>query len=402
MTRPDTPSPDPSTAAIVVAAGRGARFGGDIPKQYRRLGRRSVLAETLARLGAVPSIGTILTVIHPDDAEAWSEAARESGVDPARLIATPGGASRQESVRAGLERLSALGFSAHGIVLIHDAARPLLSELVILRAILAARDHAAAMPVLKVPDTLAVLDAESRLAGHHDRAAARLVQTPQAFRFNVIRDLHARATAEGRADFTDDAGLVAAYGHPVFAFAGDPDLMKITEEADLARAECLLAGAARETRSGIGYDVHAFAEGDHVMLAGIRVPHDRALTGHSDADPVLHALTDALLGTIGDGDIGMHFPPSDPRWRGAASEVFLRDAARRVAEAGGRIVSVDCTIVCEAPKVAPHRAAMQAAIGAILGLEASRVGIKATTSEKLGFTGRKEGIAAICLASVAF
>ncbi|MFN3483138.1 MAG: bifunctional 2-C-methyl-D-erythritol 4-phosphate cytidylyltransferase/2-C-methyl-D-erythritol 2,4-cyclodiphosphate synthase [Rhabdaerophilum calidifontis] len=395
-------SPPAATAAIVVAAGRGARFGGEIPKQYRLLGRRTVLAETLARLGAVPGIGRIVTVIHPDDAARYAEAARLSGVAPERLAATPGAATRQASVAAGLAALAEAGFDAEGIVLIHDAARPLLSELVILRAILAARDAGAAMPVLRVPDTLAVLDAGGALAGHHDRGAARLVQTPQAFRFGLIRAAHARAAAGGRDDFTDDAGLAAAFGHPVVAFAGDPDLMKITEEADLARAARLLARPADETRSGIGYDVHAFTAGDHVMLGGVRIAHGRALSGHSDADPVLHALTDALLGTIGDGDIGQHFPPSDPRWRGADSRLFLADAARRVAEAGGRIVAVDCTIVCEAPKIGPHRAAMQAAIGAVLGLAAARVGVKATTSERLGFTGRGEGIAAIAIANVAF
>jgi 2-C-methyl-D-erythritol 4-phosphate cytidylyltransferase/2-C-methyl-D-erythritol 2,4-cyclodiphosphate synthase len=402
MTDQSASTPPLAYAAIIVAAGRGTRFGGDIPKQYRRLGRRSVLAETLARFGAVEAIGRIVVVIHPDDGAACDEAIRESAIAPPRVTATAGGASRQASVRAGLAHLAENGFPPAGIVLVHDAARPLLSELVILRAILAAERHGAAMPVLRIPDTLAILDPEGRLAGHHDRAGARLVQTPQAFRFDLLRGAHERAFAEGRADFTDDAGLAAAFGHKVATFEGDPELMKITEEADLARAERLLAGRAPEVRTGIGYDVHAFAAGDHVMLAGVRVAHDRALSGHSDADPVLHALTDALLGTIGDGDIGMHFPPSDPRWRGAASEIFLKDAARRVAGAGGRIASVDCTIVCEAPKVGPHRAAMQAAIGAILGLDATRIGVKATTSEQLGFTGRKEGIAAICVASVAF
>lgn len=389
-------------AALIVAAGRGTRFGGEVPKQYRQLGARPVLAETLARFGQVALVERILTVIHPDDAALYDQAARLSRVPPGRLATVPGGASRQESVAAGLAALAAEGFDPSGIVLIHDAARPALTEVLILRAILAAERHGAAMPVIRVPDTLAVLDGEGRLSGHHDRAAARLVQTPQAFRFGLIHAAHARAAAAGRTDFTDDAGLAAAHGHPVAGFEGDPDLIKITEEADLARVARILSGGSRDIRTGIGYDVHAFAEGDHVMLGGVRVPHARALSGHSDADPVLHALTDALLGTIGDGDIGMHFPPSDPRWRGAASHIFLADAARRVAEAGGRIVSVDCTIVCEAPKVGPHRAAMQAAIGAVLGLSADRIGVKATTSEQLGFTGRREGIAAIASASVAF
>lgn len=391
----------PPVAALIVAAGRGLRVGGEVPKQYRRIGARSVLAETLARFGAVDLVERIVTVIHADDGEAYRAAAAESGVGAARLAAVAGGATRQASVRLGLEALAA-SLPEDALVLIHDAARPFASEAVLLRAITAAARHGAAIPVLPVPDTLAIVDAGGALAGHHDRASARMVQTPQAFRFGAILGAHRRALAEGRGDFTDDAGVAAAYGHAVHSFAGDADLFKITEEADLARAERLLAGRRGEVRSGIGYDVHAFTTGDHVWLGGVRIPHDHALLGHSDADPVLHALTDALLGTIGDGDIGMHFPPSDEKWRGAASHLFLADAAKRVTGRGGRIVSVDCTIVCEAPKIGPHRAAIQAAIGAVLGLEPDRIGVKATTSERLGFTGRREGIAALAIASVAF
>lgn len=392
----------PPIAALIVAAGRGSRVGGDTPKQYRRIGGRSILATTLARFGAVDLVEQIMTVIHADDRAAYAAAADESGVAASRLSFVTGGASRQESVRRGLEALAEAGLPADALVLIHDAARPFLSEAVLLRAITAAARHGAAIPVLPVPDTLAVLDAASRLVGHHDRASARMVQTPQAFRFGAILGAHREAQAAGRDDFTDDAGVAAAFGHAVHTFAGDADLFKITEEADLARAERHLSGRSGEMRSGIGYDVHAFTDGDHVVLGGVSIPHDRALLGHSDADPVLHALTDALLGTIGDGDIGMHFPPSDEKWRGAASHLFLADAARRVKERGGRIVSVDCTVVCEAPKIGPHRVAMQAAIGAVLGLSPDRVGVKATTSERLGFTGRREGIAALAIASVAF
>ncbi|OYU50161.1 MAG: bifunctional 2-C-methyl-D-erythritol 4-phosphate cytidylyltransferase/2-C-methyl-D-erythritol 2,4-cyclodiphosphate synthase [Rhizobiales bacterium PAR1] len=391
-----------SIAALIVAAGRGARVGGAIPKQYRIVADKTVLAHTLAAFGAVESIDRIVTVIHPDDSAEYETAARKSTVTEQRLASAFGGTSRQASVRLGLEALANAGFPADGLVLIHDAARPFASEALLSRAILAAARHGAAIPVLPVPDTLAIVDSEGRLAGNHDRAMARTVQTPQAFRFELILGAHRRAAADGRESFTDDASLAAAYGTTVHTFAGDAALFKITEERDFLRAEHHLSPLARETRTGIGYDVHAFTEGDHVWLGGVRIPHSHALLGHSDADPVLHAITDALLGTIGDGDIGMHFPPSDEKWRGAASHLFLADAARRVTQRGGRIVSVDCTVVCEAPKVGPHRAVLQAEIGRILRLSAERVGVKATTSERLGFTGRREGIAAIAIASVAF
>jgi 2-C-methyl-D-erythritol 4-phosphate cytidylyltransferase / 2-C-methyl-D-erythritol 2,4-cyclodiphosphate synthase len=392
----------PPTAALIVAAGRGTRLGGDVPKQYRTLGGKSVLAIAIQRMAASDFIGRIITVIHAGDGEAFEQAARESGIAPARLSHAFGGSSRQESVRLGLEKLWRDDFPAEGLVLIHDAARPLLSEAVLNRAILASARYGAAIPVLKVPDTLAILDAAGNLVGNHDRDAVRRVQTPQAFRFGTILDAHRAAYRDERTDFTDDAGLAAAYGARIASFPGDSDLFKITDEADLTRAGQRLTGGTTETRAGIGYDVHAFTTGDHVWLGGVKIPHSHALLGHSDADPVLHALTDALLGTIGDGDIGMHFPPSDEKWRGAASHLFLADAARRVNERGGRIVSIDCTIVCEAPKIGPYRSVIQQAIGKILGLTVDRVGVKATTSEKLGFTGRREGIAALAVASVAF
>ncbi|MCZ8258573.1 MAG: bifunctional 2-C-methyl-D-erythritol 4-phosphate cytidylyltransferase/2-C-methyl-D-erythritol 2,4-cyclodiphosphate synthase [Beijerinckiaceae bacterium] len=388
-------------AALVVAAGRGTRLGGPVPKQYRRVAGRPVLTHTLGHLLAPALFERILVVIHPDDGAAFAEALAPLGAAGSAIRSCAGGASRQDSVRLGLEALAASGLPDPAIVLIHDAARPFASEAVLLRAVLAAQRHGAAIPVLPVPDTLAMLDEAGHLAGNPDRNSIRLVQTPQAFRFGAVLTAHRQALAEGRTDFTDDAGLAAAYGQTVGSFAGDGALFKITREEDLDRAERHLAPQA-ETRTGLGYDVHAFTEGDHVWLGGVAIPHGRKLLGHSDADPLLHALTDALLGTIGDGDIGMHFPPSDPRWKGAPSRLFLADAARRVAERGGRIVSVDCTVLAEAPKVGPHRPAMQALIGEVLGLAPERVGIKATTSEKLGFVGRSEGIAAMAVATVMF
>ena len=387
--------------ALVVAAGRGTRLGGAVPKQYRSVAGKPVLAHTLGHLLKPALFSRILVVIHPDDEALFAEAC--AGLGPAGRAPSHclGGASRQASVRQGLEALAADGVAEGAIVLIHDAARPFSSETVLMRAVLAAQRHGAAIPVLPVPDTLATLDESGCLAGNPDRSLVRLVQTPQAFRFGAVLRAHRQALAEGREDFTDDAGLVAAYGQVVASFEGDPALFKITREEDLARAERHLAPVA-ESRTGLGYDVHAFAEGDHVWLGGVAIPHSKKLLGHSDADPLLHALTDALLGTIGDGDIGLHFPPSDPRWKGAPSRLFLADAARRVAERGGRIVSVDCTVLAEAPKVGPHRPAMQALIGEVLGLAPDRIGIKATTSEKLGFVGRAEGIAAMAIATVAF
>jgi 2-C-methyl-D-erythritol 4-phosphate cytidylyltransferase/2-C-methyl-D-erythritol 2,4-cyclodiphosphate synthase len=387
----------PPVALVLVAAGRGTRFGGDGPKQYARLGQRSVLGEAIRRGSAGGHAYPILSVIHVDDSEAYHLAARESGVALERLLVATGGATRKASVRRGLEALEASGFPAHGIVLIHDAARPFLDEAVLLRAAIAATKTGAAIPVLPVPDTLATLDISGHLKTNPDRNQFSLVQTPQAFRFGDILGAH-RALAE-REDFTDDAGVARAAGMEVASFAGSPDLFKITVAADLARAAAMI-GAESEIRTGLGYDVHAFTEGDHVMLGGVRIPHTQALLGHSDADPLLHAMTDALLGTIGEADIGQHFPPSDPQWRGAPSRIFLAKAVELVRAKGGVIRNVDGTIIAEAPKVGPHRSAMQALIAEVTGLTPDAVGIKATTNEKLGFIGRGEGIAAMAIATV--
>jgi 2-C-methyl-D-erythritol 4-phosphate cytidylyltransferase/2-C-methyl-D-erythritol 2,4-cyclodiphosphate synthase len=389
-------------ALIVVAAGRGARLGG-APKQYREIAGRPVLSHLLERAATIREIGPIIVVVHPDDTEAYRDAVQRSGANPEKIFRAPGGFTRQQSVRNGLEFLAGATFPQDGIVLIHDAARPLLSETVVLRALLAASTSGAAIPVLPLADTVAVLDAGGALASNPDRSALRIVQTPQAFRFGPVLEAHRAFAAEDQHDFTDDASLLAAHGQRVTSFDGDPVLFKITLETDLLRAEAALQPRQTLiTRTGLGYDVHAFTEGDHVTLGGVAIPHERALLGHSDADPLLHALTDALLGTIGDGDIGQHFPPSDPRWKGAPSRLFLADARARVEARGGRIVHVDGTIVCEAPKIGPHREAIAATIGEVLGLSPDAVGVKATTNEKLGFTGRKEGIAAMAVATVAF
>jgi 2-C-methyl-D-erythritol 4-phosphate cytidylyltransferase/2-C-methyl-D-erythritol 2,4-cyclodiphosphate synthase len=308
-----------------------------------------------------------------------------------------GGATRQASVHAGLEALRA---ARPDFVLIHDAARPFLTSALITRAIDAAVEHRAAVPAVPVADTVKKVDERETVTETLDRSQLRLVQTPQAFGFDLILAAHQRAAAAGRDDFTDDAALAEWAGHSVTVFPGETTNVKLTTNDDFIRAEALRMAALGDVRTGNGFDVHAFGDGDHVMLGGIRVPHARGLTGHSDADVVLHALVDALLGALADGDIGSHFPPSDPQWRGASSDQFLAFACERVRARSGFIAHLDATVVCEAPRVGPHRDAMRARIAAIAEIPVERVAVKATTSEKLGFTGRGEGIVAMATATV--
>jgi len=382
-----------SIAAVIVAAGRGHRAGGDLPKQYRHLAGEPVIRPTLAAFLAHPQIAAVQPVIHPDDAKLFDAAA-------AGLRALPpvhGGATRQASVRAGLE---ALNGSAPDIVLIHDAARPFLTGDLISRAIIAGKTHGAAVPAVAVADTVKKIDERDMVTETLDRSRLRMVQTPQAFVFGLIVEAHRRAAAAGLEDFSDDAALAEWAGHRVNVFAGETANVKLTTDDDFTGAEIVRGAALADVRTGNGFDVHAFGDGDHVMLGGVRIPHTRGLTGHSDADVALHALVDAILGALADGDIGMHFPPSDPQWRGAASERFLAFACERVRARSGVIAHLDVTIVCEAPRVAPHRDAIRARIAAIAGIPVTRVAVKATTSEKLGFTGRSEGMVAMATATV--
>jgi 2-C-methyl-D-erythritol 4-phosphate cytidylyltransferase / 2-C-methyl-D-erythritol 2,4-cyclodiphosphate synthase len=382
-----------SIAAVIVAAGRGHRAGGDLPKQYRHLAGEPVIRPTLAAFLAHPQIAAVQPVIHPDDEKLFDAAA-------AGLHALPpvhGGATRQASVRAGLE---ALDGSAPDIVLIHDAARPFLTGDLISRAIIAGKTHGAAVPAVAVADTVKKIDERDMVTETLDRSRLRMVQTPQAFVFGLIVEAHRRAAAAGLEDFSDDAALAEWAGHRVNVFAGETANVKLTTDDDFTRAEIVRVAALADVRTGNGFDVHAFGDGDHVMLGGVRIPHARGLTGHSDADVALHALVDAILGALADGDIGMHFPPSDPQWRGAASERFLAFACERVRARSGVIAHLDVTIVCEAPRVAPHRDAIRARIAAIAGIPVTRVAVKATTSEKLGFTGRSEGMVAMATATV--
>jgi 2-C-methyl-D-erythritol 4-phosphate cytidylyltransferase/2-C-methyl-D-erythritol 2,4-cyclodiphosphate synthase len=333
-------------------------------------------------------------VIHADDLDLYKSSAE--GLERL-LMHTHGGATRQASVRAGLEALST---RKPDIVLIHDAARPFASAALVSRAIAAAARDGAAIPALPVTDTVKTVDANGHVGQTVDRTTLRLVQTPQAFKFDLLLVAHRKAQAAGRDDFTDDAALAEWAGMTVSVFAGEPGNIKITNPEDFASAEAAQMAALGDVRTGTGIDVHAFGPGDHVTIGGVRIAHDKALTGHSDADVGLHALVDAILGGLADGDIGSHFPPSDEKWRGAESGQFLTFAVERVKARGGRIAHLDLTIVCETPKIGPHRDAMRAAIARLAGIDIGRVAVKATTSERLGFTGRGEGIAAYATATL--
>ncbi|WP_310469100.1 bifunctional 2-C-methyl-D-erythritol 4-phosphate cytidylyltransferase/2-C-methyl-D-erythritol 2,4-cyclodiphosphate synthase [Sphingomonas sp.] len=370
--------------ALIVAAGSGSRLGGEMPKQFRALGSKPVLAHAVDALLGHPRIDAVRVVVGDGQDELATSAL--GGRDVGALIR--GGRERHDSVRNGLEAIGG------GVVLVHDAARPFCPPAVVDRLLGALDGHDGAVPVLSVSDTLAKGD--SVLRDPVDRARMLRVQTPQAFHAEDL--LYAFDEAKGAAP-TDESSLMLAAGLKVATVEGDAMLDKLTGPADWARAEALLA-ARLVGRTGMGFDVHGFAGDGPVMLGGIAVPHERGLAGHSDADVALHAITDALLGAAGLGDIGAHFPPSDPQWKGAASEVFLAHAAQLIRDGGGLIDHVDCTIICEAPKVGPHREAMRARVAGILGVGVAQVSIKATTTEGLGFTGRREGIAAQAVASI--
>ena len=372
----------PRTVAIIVAAGQGLRSGSALPKQFAPLAGKPMLAHSHAALAAHPGIDSVLVVIGTGQEALLAEALGD-------VPFVIGGATRRESARNGLEACAA---DAPDRVLIHDAARPFLSAAVIDRLLAALDSTPGAFPALPVADTL-VRDDGTPVS----RDGLHRVQTPQAFRFAELLAAH-RAWPED-AEATDDAQMVARSGHTVSIVQGDPMLEKITHPADFAAAEARHAATLR-VRTASGYDVHRLVEGEELWLGGLLIPHDKGLSGHSDADVALHAITDALLGTIADGDIGMHFPPSDPQWRGANSAQFLQHAASLIAAAGGIIDFIDLTIICEAPKIGPHRVGMRARIAELLGLEPGQISVKATTTERLGFTGRGEGIAAQAVATI--
>lgn len=376
--------------ALIVAAGRGTRAAGPLPKQYRDIGGVPILRHTLLAFRNHPRIDRVRAVIHPNDRALYEHAS--SGLD--LLPPVEGGATRQVSVRLGLESLHDL---APGHVLIHDGARPFVSAAIIDRVIEALDSTPGAIAALPVNDTIKRAQAGSvSIEATVDRRDLWRAQTPQGFRYADILAAHRAASSS---DLTDDAAVAAQANLNVRLVPGSEENVKITTEDDLLRANRAV-DATLELRVGQGFDVHRFAPGDAVQLCGVRVPHSHGLEGHSDADVGLHAATDAILGALAAGDIGQHFPPSDPRWRGADSAQFLRHAAELVAGAGGRLVHVDITLICEAPKVGPHREAMVRRLAEILALPVGSCSVKATTTEKLGFTGRGEGIAAQAIATV--
>jgi 2-C-methyl-D-erythritol 4-phosphate cytidylyltransferase / 2-C-methyl-D-erythritol 2,4-cyclodiphosphate synthase len=386
-----TMTSSPARAAVVVAAGTGTRLGGALPKQYLEHQGQPLICHSLAtlldhaeRIQVQPVIGAAQEALYQGAIGALS------AVD---CLAAPvaGGASRQASALAGLAALEAAGFPDDGVVLIHDAARPHLSAALIDRAIAAALKFGAAVPVLPVSDTVIRADGD-KVQERLPREALRLVQTPQAFRFGLILDAHRKAAKAGQ-EFTDDGGLAEAMGHAVHTFEGDPQARKITYRQDMNEGQMI-------TRVGTGFDVHAFGPGDHVWLCGVKVPHDRGFIAHSDGDVALHALTDALFGAMSDGDIGRHFPPSDTKWKGAASDQFLAYAVERLRVRGGVLDHLDVTIICERPKIGPLADQMRKRVAEIAGIALDAVSVKATTTEQLGFTGRREGIAAMANATI--
>ncbi len=370
-----------TTAAIIVAAGRGTRAGGGTPKQWQPLAGRRVADWTIDRFKG--QVDHIVLVLSEDDQSAWSE------FEGTNLILAAGGQDRAASVRNGLDALADLDIKH---VLIHDVARPCVTTGLIQSVLSTLKASPAAAPGLAVTDALWTGDGRV-VTGTQDRTGLFAAQTPQGFHYDAIVSAH--ATHPGGA--ADDVEVARAAGLDVAIVPGDADNLKITRPEDFARAERIL-GTDMDVRLGNGYDVHRFGDGDHVILCGVKVPHDRGLQGHSDADVGMHAVTDAIYGALAQGDIGQHFPPSDPQWKGAASEIFLRHAVQLAETMGYAISNVDCTLVCEYPKIGPHAEAMRVEMARIMGLRADQVSVKATTSERLGFTGRSEGIASLATA----
>lgn len=385
---------------IIVAAGRGERAGApqEGPKQYRPIGGKPVIEHTLAQFLAWPQTGPITVVIHPDD-KALFQPVMERLDAAERLQSVMGGATRQLSVLAGLEAMEAQGVTH---VMIHDAVRPFFDATLLDRVALAlSQGQDAVLPVLPVADTLKRA-AQGYVTETVSRSNLYAAQTPQSFHYPSILKAHREAAASGRSDFTDDASIAEWAGMAVKLVDGLVDNVKLTLKRDIAMADEKLSAALPDVRTGNGYDVHQLGEGDGVTLCGIFIPHDQKLMGHSDADVALHALTDALLATCGAGDIGDHFPPSDPQWKGAASRIFLEHAAKLVRDNGGTIMNADVSLIAEAPRVGPHRQAMRENLADILDISLDRCSVKATTNETIGFVGRREGIAAIATATVVY
>lgn len=385
-----------TTTALIVAAGKGQRAGGDVPKQFALLAGKAMVAWSVEAFAAHPRITSIYVVVATGQENLLAEA-----LGGQKIYVVTGGAERVDSVRAGLEAIAARGGT--DFVLIHDAARPFLSPEVIDRLLSALETHQAVVPTVGCVDTLAAFSGASDeyLGDVIDRSRLTRVQTPQAFQFDTILNAHRDylQTTPRSSPPTDDAQVARAAGHDVVIIDGESALEKITLPVDFARADAMHANQ-RTSRTGMGFDVHRLEDGEELWLGGVQIPFHKGLSGHSDADVALHALTDALLGTISAGDIGSHFPPSDPQWRGAASRRFVEHARDLISEKGGVIDHVDLTIICEAPKIGPHRDAMRSQLAAMLKIDVDRVSVKATTTERLGLTGRGEGIAAQAVATI--
>lgn len=383
MTEDALTQPAPRVAALIVAAGRGLRAGGDIPKQYQRLGGEMVLTRALRALASHPLIHDLVVVHHPDDSHLLAQALDPLGLP---VITTHGGATRDASVRAGLNAVP----DNADYVLIHDAARPMVSPQVIDDVIAALSTHPGAAPGLPVVDAL--WQGKGTVDAIRARDGLFRAQTPQGFHLSAIRAAHAAHPGGG----ADDVEVALAQGLEIAITAGDDDNFKLTSAQDFTRAERLLETESMiDIRTGNGFDVHRFGPGDHVWLCGVKIPHGRGLQGHSDADVGLHTVTDAIYGALAEGDIGTHFPPSDPQWKGAASHIFLTHAVDLACQKGFTISNADLTFLCERPKIGPQSTAMRAELARLLRIDPSRVSVKATTTERLGFTGREEGIAAM-------
>lgn len=391
----NTPHPAPQkVAVIIVAAGSGSRFGGDTPKQYQNLREKPVLRHTIERFVNHPSVTDIQVVIGEGFQDLYEDSI--NGLNTPKLLPpVTGGATRQQSVYNALKQLS---LNADDLVLIHDAARPCLPAEKIDAVIDSLKINAAVSLAVPVSDTLRKSNEQSQLLDIVDRTHLYAMQTPQAFHYHVIRNAHETLKSK---DFTDDTSLVTEMDIPVFIVGGARENIKITHPEDMIMAEKFLTSQTLIPRTGIGFDVHAFGDAaSHIRIGGVDIPHSHKLKGHSDADVLLHAITDALYGVIADGDIGSHFPPSNMAYKGKDSAFFLEEAVKSVRTKGGRIVHIDSVIMCEAPKIGPHRDAIQKRVADILGINPSRVSIKATTTEELGFTGRREGIAAQAVVTV--
>lgn len=388
------------TGIILVAAGRGERAGGltDGPKQYRSIADKPILTHTIEAFQNIAHFAQIIVVTHKDDDDLISHVLQQVNSDNIKLV--HGGATRQQSALMGLEVLA-----EHNLdyVLIHDAVRPFISRPPIENSLnVLYSGECAVLPATAVTDTLKKADSEMHISETVSRDGLFAAQTPQGFCFSEIYNAHLKAKDAGKDDFTDDCAIAEWNNIPVKIIEGDRTNTKITTREDILLAEQKLLGALPDVRTGNGYDVHQLVDGDHVTLCGIDIPHNKSLSGHSDADVALHALTDALLATCGEGDIGDHFPPSDPQWKGAASHIFLEKAAEIVKSHGGTITNADVSLIAEQPKIGPHRLKMRESLAKILNIEIERCSVKATTNEKIGFIGREEGIAAIATATVVY